>query len=421
MFESIFLKSLTGLKIGDLELNYQGVKHHFGVKGHPLNAVIEIHDAQFFKRALLDGDIGIGESYMVGEWTSPDIVNVIRLAVRNLDSLETSNKWFSALSRFRNRILHVLKSNSITNSRKNIGAHYDLSNEFFRLFLDDSMTYSCAWFENQNDSLERAQAQKLDRICHKLQLKPGDRVLEIGSGWGGLALHAASQYGAHVTTTTISQQQYALAEERFRSFDPSGERIQLLLEDYRNLEGTFDKIVSVEMFEAVGLDYYDQFFAACDRLLEPNGSMLIQTITMLDQKFPAYHRSSDWIQKYIFPGGELASMTEMLKSTTRASRLSLFNAEDMGIHYAMTLNEWRRRFLMNLDEVSRLGFDAKFLRMWEFYLAYCEGAFLERHVSTTQMMFVKAYAQTNLVGEPLSQVDSNMPKSRFLRTEFQAK
>ena len=397
--ESIFLKALGGLTKGHLEITNRGVTHEFGSNDDALRAVITVHDARFFRRALFDGDIGIGESYMAGEWTSPDVGNVIRLAVRNLDHLETSNSWFSAFTRAGNRIQHMLKSNTVTRSKQNIEAHYDLSNEFFGLFLDDSMMYSCGWFDSASDSLERAQFNKLEKICRKLQLQEGDRVLEIGTGWGGFALHAASKYGAHVTTTTISRQQYDFAARRFHDFDPAGERIHLLMDDYRKLKGNYDKIVSIEMFEAVGLDYYDEFFSTCDRLLNPDGAMLMQTITMLDQKFPAYHRSSDWIQKYIFPGGELASMAEILKSTSRATRLALFNAEDMGLHYARTLDEWRGRFMRNLGAVRNLGFDEKFTRMWEFYLAYCEGAFLERHVSTTQLMFTKAYSGRVLSGE----------------------
>ena len=400
--ESIFLKVLSGLKKGHLELTNRDVVYHFGRYEDELHAVITVHDSRFFHRALFDGDIGIGESYMAGEWTSPDVANVIRLAVRNLDYLETNNSWFSAFSRFGNRIQHVLNSNTITRSKQNIQAHYDLSNEFFSLFLDDSMMYSCGWFASQSDSLERAQFNKLEQICKKLQLQPGDRVLEIGTGWGGFALHAASKYGAHVTTTTISQQQHEFAAQRFYNYDPEGQRIQLLMEDYRKLKGTYDKIISIEMFEAVGLDYYDEFFSTCDRLLNPDGAMLMQTITMLDQKFPAYHRSSDWIQKYIFPGGELASITEILKSTSRATRLALYNAEDMGLHYARTLDEWRRRFMRNLGAVRNLGFDENFTRMWEFYLAYCEGAFLERHVSASQLMFTKAYSTRVLTGEEFS-------------------
>jgi cyclopropane-fatty-acyl-phospholipid synthase len=233
--------------------------------------------------------------------------------------------------------------------------------------------------------LETAQQQKLDRICRKLELGPDDHVLEIGTGWGGFALHAARNYGCTVTTTTISREQHDYARERF-----DGERIELLLEDYRNLRGRYDKIVSIEMFEAVGLPFYDQFFGVCDRLLEPHGSMLIQTITMNDRTFPAYRRRADWIQKYIFPGSELASLTGVLQSLSRATKLLPFGLEDMGLHYARTLAAWRKRFHAAEAEVRKLGFDDRFIRMWDYYLAYCGGAFLERHISDVQLMMIKA-------------------------------
>ena len=400
--ELLFLKTLQGLQRGSLEIIYNGKRLQFGPKTDDLHAIVEVHNPSFFRKALLSGDTGIGESYMDGDWTSPNVVNVIRLAVRNINHLESSNSWFSALSRTANRIQHLLRINSITGSKKNIAAHYDLSNEFFKLFLDESMMYSCAWFDSASDTLEQAQWNKLDRICRKLQLQPGDKILEIGTGWGSFALHAAKHYGAHVTTTTISREQHALASERFHAYDPQGAQIHLLMEDYRKLTGKFDKIVSIEMFEAVGLDFYDEFFSTCDRLLNPNGAMCMQTITLLDQKFPAYHRSSDWIQKYIFPGGELASVSRILQSLERSTKLTLYAAEDMGTHYARTLAEWRNRFQQQIPAVAELGFDSRFIRMWKFYLDYCEGAFLERHVSTFQLMMIKTYAQQDFAGEPWS-------------------
>jgi cyclopropane-fatty-acyl-phospholipid synthase len=308
--------------------------------------------------------------------------------VRNLACLERSNGALSLVSRIADTVRHRLKANTISGSRSNIRAHYDLSNDFFRLFLDRSMMYSCAWYETGADSLETAQLQKLDRICRKLELSPGDHVLEIGTGWGAFALHAARHYGCRVTTTTISSEQHDFARERF-SDDPAGERIELLFEDYRNLRGRFDKIVSIEMFEAVGFAFYDQFFGACDRLLQPDGSMLIQTITMNDQTFPVYRRRSDWIQKYIFPGSALASMSGILASLARATRLGLFHAEDMGAHYALTLAAWRERFHRQQKAVRALGFDDRFLRMWDYYFAYCEGAFTERHISDVQLVLSK--------------------------------
>jgi cyclopropane-fatty-acyl-phospholipid synthase len=305
----------------------------------------------------------------------------------------------SALSSVAERIRHRLKANTIAGSRRNIGAHYDLNNEFFRLFLDRSMMYSCAWYEAADDSLETAQARKLDRICRKLELRPEDRVLEIGTGWGAFALHAVRHYGCRVTTTTISRQQHDYARSCFAR-DDAGGRIELLFEDYRNLKGRYDKIVSIEMFEAVGYEFYDQYFGACDRLLDPDGAMLLQTITMNDRKFPAYRKQIDWIQKYIFPGSELASMSGILASLARATRLSPFHVDDMGRHYARTLAAWRERFHESLAAVKALGFDDRFTRMWDYYLAYCEGAFEERHISDVQLMLTKSYSRRRLYQEP---------------------
>jgi cyclopropane-fatty-acyl-phospholipid synthase len=321
------------------------------------------------------------------------------MAVRNLDRLEQKNGFLSAVSGFAERVRHRLKANTIAGSRRNIGAHYDLSNEFFGLFLDRSMMYSCAWYEAADDSLETTQTRKLDRICRKLELQPEDRVLEIGTGWGAFALHAVRNYGCHVTTTTISRQQHDYAHSSFDRED-SGHRIELLFEDYRNLRGQYDKIVSIEMFEAVGFEYYDAYFGACDRLLKPDGAMLLQTITMNDRKFPAYRRQIDWIQKYIFPGSELASLSGILASLARATRLSPFHLDDMGRHYARTLAAWRERFHERMGTVRALGFDERFTRMWDYYLAYCQGAFEERHISDVQLMLTKSYSRKTLFQEP---------------------
>jgi len=324
---------------------------------------------------------------------------VVRLAVRNLAPLERRNRLLSAASRGFDTLRHRLRANSIAGSRRNIQAHYDLSNDFFRLFLDRGLMYSCACFEREEDSLEAAQFHKLDTICRKLRLGPEDHVLEIGTGWGGFAEHAVKHYGCRVTTTTISRRQHEYAHARFQSI-PQGDRIELLQEDYRNLRGQYDKIVSIEMFEAVGLRYYDRFFRACDRLLRPDGAMFLQTITINEQAFPAYHRSSDWIQKYIFPGSELASLSEILRSLARATSLGLYHAEDIGTHYARTLAAWRKRFHDAVNEVRELGFDGRFIRMWDYYLAYCEGAFLERHTGDFQLLLAKNHNPGTLFQEP---------------------
>jgi cyclopropane-fatty-acyl-phospholipid synthase len=395
----IFLRGLERLRGGSLELISDGRTWRFGEAGHPLRALVVVHHDGFFVRALLGGDVALGEAWMDGDWSSPDLVAVVRLAVRNLAPLEQQNRLLSAASRGFDTLRHRRRGNSIAGSRRNIQAHYDLSNDFFRLFLDRSLMYSCAWYESKGDSLEAAQFHKLDTICRKLRLEPQDHVLEIGTGWGGFAEHAVKYYGCRVTTTTISRQQHEYARDRFGSI-PEGERIELLQEDYRNLNGRYDKIVSIEMFEAVGLSYYDAFFRACDRLLRPDGAMLLQTITINEQAFPAYHRSRDWIQKYIFPGSELASVSEILRSLSRATSLGLHHAEDIGTHYARTLAAWRKRFHDAVNEVRELGFDDRFIRMWDYYLAYCEGAFLERHVGDFQLLLTKNHNPRTLFQEP---------------------
>jgi cyclopropane-fatty-acyl-phospholipid synthase len=393
------LSTLEGLQGGSLELILPELTLTFGDVGSGLSAQLLVHRERFFARALLGGDTAIGEAYVDGDWSTPDLVSLMRLAVRNLAQLEKSNTFLSSLSRFADRLRQRLRANTVNGSRRNIHAHYDLSNDFFRLFLDQSMVYSCAWYETSEDSLETAQFQKLDRICQKLDLQPQDSVLEIGTGWGAFALHAARNYGCRVTTTTISQQQYEHAHALFDAVDRD-RRIELLLKDYRELRGSFDKIVSIEMFEAVGFEHYDEFFSACDRLLKPDGSMLLQTITMNEQRFARYLKQSDWIQKHIFPGAQLASLRGVLDSLARATRLSLFHAEDMGAHYARTLAAWRERFLNAISDVKALGFDDRFIRMWDYYLSFCEGAFHERHISDLQLLLTKNYNPRPLFQEP---------------------
>jgi cyclopropane-fatty-acyl-phospholipid synthase len=397
--KNLFLKNLSALRGGSLALTCDGRTRIFGDSEAKLEASIVVHRDRFFHRAIFGGDLGLGEAWMDGDWSSVDLTAVIRLAVRNLSRMEGENRLLSAMSNFADRVLHRLRGNSIAGSRRNIEAHYDLSNDFFRLFLDRSLMYSCGYYATPLDTLEEAQFQKIDRICRKLDLRADDHVLEIGTGWGGFAEHAVKHYGCRVTTTTISRQQYDYAAQRFASI-PEGDRIELLRQDYRLLSGRYDKIVSIEMFEAVGLTNYDDFFGACDRLLRPEGSMLLQTITIDEQTFPAYRRRADFIQKYIFPGAELASVSEILRSLARATKLSLFHAEDIGTHYARTLTAWRERFQDRMAEVRELGFDGRFTRMWDYYLSYCEGAFLERHIGDFQLLLTKNHSPRNLYGEP---------------------
>jgi len=397
--KKIFLKSLARLRVGYLELVCPENTYCFGQLQDPLHAVVAVHDERFFLRALLAGDVGVGEAYMDGGWSTPDLVAVVRLAVRNLDQLDNSNRLFTALRRMADFVEHRRNRNTESGSRRNIAYHYDLGNDFYHLFLDRSMAYSCAYYESAEDTLEQAQVRKFDRICRKLQLGSLDHVLEIGTGWGGFAAYAAETYGCRVTTTTISRQQHDYAREVF-SRSRAGERIQLLFEDYRNLRGQFDKIVSIEMFEAVGYEHYDDYFGTCDRLLKPDGSMLLQTITIMESKFQQYRKQSDWIKKHIFRGAELASVTEIQRSLAKTTRMQLFHLEDIGKHYALTLNEWRRRFLGHLAEVRQRGFDERFVCMWDYYLAYCEGAFRERYISDVQLVLGKVTSEIQLMNEP---------------------
>ena len=388
----LFLQLLSGIKEGFLELACPEETYSFGSPASDMRAMLVVHNERFYRRALFGGDIGMGEAFMDGDWSSPDLVAVVRLAVRNLDQVESGNKLFSALSSIADSVRHRLRGNTMSGSRRNISYHYDLGNDFYRLFLDPTMAYSCACYRTPADSLEQAQLNKYESICNKLDLKASDHLLEIGTGWGGFAAYAATKYGYRITTTTISRRQHDFAKDLFAAMGAAGERITLLLEDYRNLRGQFDKIVSIEMFEAVGLQFYDTYFRACDRLLKSDGAMVLQTITMNEQRFPLYRKRCDWIQKYIFPGSELASVAEILRSLGRCTRLSLFHAEDIGLHYAETLKHWRERFLLHTEEVKAQGFDERFLRMWEYYLSYCEGAFRERHIGDMQLVLTKQRA-----------------------------
>lgn len=397
--KKLLFASLKGIRDCQIEIVCQDGAWRFGDPGHPLVATIAVNNESFFVRAVLGGDIGVGESFMDGDWSSPDVVNVVRAATRNMARAGNGNPLVSAGKRVAEWLSHLRNDNTVAGSRKNIGYHYDLGNDFYRLFLDESLAYSCALYESEDESLGRAQIRKFDHICRKLQLAPGDHLLEIGTGWGGFAAYAARTYGCRITTTTISRQQHDYAAGVFDALRGEGHRIELLFEDYRNLTGQYDKIVSIEMFEAVGFKHYDEFFGQCDRLLKPGGTVLLQSITMNERHFPTYLRQSDWIKKYIFPGAELASVAGVITSLARVTSLQLAHLEDIGVHYATTLREWRRRLLDHVEEVKGLGFDDRFLRMWEFYLAYCEGAFRERYIGDVQLLLAKTGAE-RLFHEP---------------------
>ena len=397
-----FLSGLKGTAGGTLTLQCPDRTYTFGDGDGP-SATLTVGNERFFLRALIGSDIGIGESFMDGDWSTPDVVPLVRLMLRSRQALEVPSRLTGALHRLAGGVARRLRDNSLAGSQRHIHRHYDLGNDFFRLFLDrDLRMYSCGYFESAADSLEKAQARKVDRICRALQLSPGDRVLEIGSGWGGFATWAATQYGCHVTTTTISDEQYRHVRDLRSRIGEAGSRVDVLRVDYRELTGRFDKIVSIEMFEAVGLNHYDDYFKAVDRLLVPDGAMLLQTITVDDQWFPKYHGTPDWIEKYIFPGGELASVGEILQSLARTTSLSMYHAENFGTHYARTLHAWRARFHQSLDGVRALGYDERFIRMWDLYLGSCEATFLERHTGLFQLMLLKNGARRHLFNEPWS-------------------
>jgi cyclopropane-fatty-acyl-phospholipid synthase len=394
------LSGLQRLQGGTLHLQHAGLQDCFGTASD-LVASLNVHDDRFFGRALTGADIGVGESYMDGDWTSPDVVALGRLMLRNRQLVSGSGRLTRTIKSLAGAWARRRRDNSISGSRRHIHRHYDLGNDFFTLFLDTRLRmYSCAYFESAEQTLEAAQASKVDRICRRLDLRPGDHVLEIGSGWGGFAEWAASRYGCRVTTTTISDEQYRYVRDWRERAGEVGKRVEVLRSDYRNLRGRFDKVVSIEMFEAVGLNHYDDYFGAADRLLAPGGTMLLQTITVNDQWFPHYHGQPDWIEKYIFPGGELACVGEIARSLSRVTELSIYHAENCGTHYARTLREWRRRFHERVDAVRALGFDERFIRMWDFYLAICEAAFLERHCGLFQLLLVKNGSQQRLFNEP---------------------
>ena len=402
---SLLSRTLGSISDGALDVVCPERTWSFGDATAPTRAVVCIDDPRVFTKLLTGGDIGFGEAYVDGHWSSPDLVAVLRLAIRNLALFEDRHQLLSAANRWRDRIRHLMRPNSVRGSRENIHYHYDLGNRFYRLFLDQSMAYSSGIYRSAADTLEEAQVEKFDRICRKLRLGPQDHVLEIGTGWGGFAAWAATNYGCRVTTTTISAEQHAYAAEVFARRGLGPGRVRLLCDDYRNLRGTFDKVVSIEMFEAVGYRNYDEFFRQCDSLLVPEGTMLMQTITVSDQRFPRHLATPNWIEKYIFPGSELASVGGILQSLARVTSLTLYHAEEIGAHYARTLRAWRERFLGRLDEVKELGFDDRFVRMWDYYLASCEAAFLERQVGDMQLMFTKTLNRQPLMDEPWGPAD----------------
>jgi cyclopropane-fatty-acyl-phospholipid synthase len=386
----VLLTQLDNLCHGELILNDGDEQYVFGRQDDifPKTVTVTITDTGFYTRMLMQGALGGGEAYIDGHWQCDDPTSMVELFLCNrqyIDKVGPVRKW---LMKPLHLLQHYSRRNTLKGSRRNIEAHYDLGNELFELFLDNTMMYSCGIFQHPQTTLQEASEAKLARICQKLQLKPTDHVLEIGTGWGGFALYAAKHYGCRVTTTTISKKQYEYARQRVRDAGLD-DRITLLFEDYRNLNGSYDKLVSIEMIEAVGHRYFDTYFKKCSELLKPDGMMLLQSITIADQRYPVAKKSIDFIQRYIFPGGCLPSVSALSDAISRKSDMRIFHLEDIGPHYATTLRHWRNRFLANIDKIRQLGYPERFIRMWEYYLCYCEGGFRRQSIGTVQVLLTK--------------------------------
>ncbi|WP_447936973.1 class I SAM-dependent methyltransferase [Thermomonas fusca] len=382
------LQRLSALGHGHLLVNDALGSAEFGRAGDGPAVVLDVLDPGFYRALAGNGSVGAGDAYMDGQWRCSDLVALVQLLVRNRDLLDGMETGSARLGGLAMQALHALRRNTRAGSRRNIAAHYDLGNDFFRLFLSADLMYSSAYWAGDDDTLEAASTRKLDVICRKLALNPGDHVVEIGTGWGGFALHAARHYGCRVTTTTISREQHDLAAARIQQAG-LGERVTLLQSDYRDLDGQYDKLVSIEMIEAVGADFQDSYFSQIGRLLKPEGLALVQAITIEDHRYEQALKSVDFIKRHVFPGCFIPSVSAMLASKTRSSDLALVALEDFGLSYARTLHAWRERFLAQLAAVRAQGFDERFIRMWEFYLAYCEGGFRERAIGVSHLLMAR--------------------------------
>jgi cyclopropane-fatty-acyl-phospholipid synthase len=385
----LVLRMLAGLGGGVLEIVEGGERLELGglVPGRELRAVVRVRSPRFYPM-LLRGSVGLCESYMQGLWECDDLVALTRIAALNVGRLDALRRRLAPVLIPVQRWLRWTARNTPRRARRRIAAHYDLGNELFALFLDRTMMYSGAVFDEPDASLEQASIAKLERVCAKLALGPEDHVLEIGTGWGGFAVHAAARYGCRVTTTTISGEQYAFACARVREAGLE-DRVTVLLEDYRELSGTYDKLVSIEMIEAVGWQYFEMFFRRCSRLLVADGAMLLQAITIDDRAYEVEKGGRSFINTYIFPGGCLPSMEVIARTVARVTDFRQAHVEDITAHYALTLQRWRERFLAAGDRLSALGYDERFRRLWELYLSYCEGGFRERRIQDVQLLLAK--------------------------------
>ena len=394
-FENQIVRRFGEMKEGRFTVESPtGIKQLGSESNDKLSSKIAVSNNAFFKRVFLGGTIGAAESYMDGEWASTDLTALIRIMIRNLGTFSKLEKTWAMLKNRWYFVQHLFNRNTVNGSRKNIHEHYDLGNDFYKLFLDPTMNYSSGIFSTSDpdssdrDEMEAASFRKMEEICKRLELSPEDHVLEIGTGWGGLSMHMAKYYGCRVTTTTISQEQFKLANERILDAGME-DRIDVLLKDYRDLSGEYDKIVSVEMIEAVGHQFYDVFFEKCSSLLAPEGKLFLQAITIGEQIFDYHIKHVDFIRKYVFPGGCLPSITALSKSVGRVTNMRMTHQMDIAPHYVKTLAFWRRKFMSKLEQVRMMGYSDKFIRLWHFYLCYCEAAFAEERVHCVHLMWSK--------------------------------
>ncbi|MCP4077052.1 MAG: class I SAM-dependent methyltransferase [Gammaproteobacteria bacterium] len=386
----LVINQFSKIQFGEIVFRENGEEIYFGSYSDdfPVRVHIEVNHPSVWSDVAFGGSTGSGEAYIKGSWSCHNLLGLVRIFLRNRHVLDQMDNSLTRLKAPLHKILHWLSRNTRKGSRRNISAHYDLGNDLFELFLDPTMMYSCAYYAKPDMDLNSAAVAKMDRICQKLQLKPGDQLLEIGTGWGGFAIHAAKHYGCSVTTTTISREQYEMAKQRVEEAGLESQ-VTLLFEDYRDLDGQYDKLVSIEMIEAIGHQYMNTYFDKCSSLLKPNGMMLLQSITITDQLYATALKDVDYIKKFIFPGGFLPSITAMSQSICTVTDMKLFHLDDIGPHYAKTLAHWKERFFQRIDEVRSAGYSESFIRMWEYYLCYCEGAFIERDIGTVQMLLTK--------------------------------
>ena len=392
VFKNGLKKKLSHLNVGCINVKDGDDKFSFGDIDSELQVNVQVHSQEFYVMTGSGGAMGIAEAYILGYWTSDDVVMLMRIILKNRSILLSLNNGFAKILNPINKLIHRSRQNTLKGSKENILAHYDLSNDFYKLWLDPTMTYSCAYFKDTTTTLEDASIEKLDRMCRKLKLSEEDNILEVGTGWGSFSIHAAKNYGCSITTTTISDAQYEYAKARVVE-EGLESKINVINKDYRKLDGQYDKIVSIEMIEAVGYEYISEYFMKLSSLLKPDGLMALHGITYNDQKFDTYKDSVDFIKKYIFPGSCLISISQIIDVIKNKTDLSMIDMEDITRHYAETLNKWRKNFMSVLPEVKEMGYSKAFINMWEFYFLYCEAGFLERNIGDVQMVFAKSGAR----------------------------